>query len=108
MTDTAKILAQGQVSDSAASIYNPGAGVQAIIKAIVFVNVTGSDATVEVYANGTADANIIHNEVNLVADGGKLQFDGVMALDGDSSDELHAVSDTASAITYTIFGAEIN
>lgn len=103
-----KQLAQSRPANTtAASIYSP-TGETAIIKSIVICNVTGTAAAFRIFLDddGTTydqttalfyDANINGNET--------VEVDTYWPMN-NSSGNLAVRTDTADALTFTVFGAE--
>ncbi|MDP9265222.1 MAG: hypothetical protein M3O91_03765, partial [Chloroflexota bacterium] len=56
-TDAYRVLAAGQLSTTAATLYTPGATKSAIVGSITLTNTGASTRTVTLYRNGTAAAN---------------------------------------------------
>jgi hypothetical protein len=57
--DSFQVIGQGVLGTSASDLYLAPTGVQAIVKQIFLCNVTGSNVTVAMHVNGTANANKI-------------------------------------------------
>ena len=102
MTDTFKTLAQRQVPNSNTTIYTAN-GVQSIIRQIIVANTTGSDATIKLWVNGTADGNVILPFTSVLA-GAHGEYNGAITLNVGES--LSALSGTNNAITISVFGVE--
>lgn len=101
-------LYQGQPGTSGATIYTVPAGKSVIIKQVLIVNTTGSNATAtlnSVPSSGTASAsNRIISSLDIAANSVlTLDLSQVMT----SGDFLSALQGTASALTLTISGVEI-
>jgi hypothetical protein len=83
-TDAYKVLAQGQLGASAATIYT-ATGVTALVKTIMLANTTGAAVTVSMYINGTAAANQICS-LPIPANGEAFWADdGWVVLDGSGA-----------------------
>jgi hypothetical protein len=104
MAETYKKLAQDRVGSSVETVYTVPGGTSAIVKHIRLVNPTAGAATVALWHDGTADVNIILPPVSLGA-GEWAEFDGSILM--EAADTLHADSDTADAVTITVYGLEI-
>ena len=103
MAATHKLLSSGQLSGSAAIIYDP-TSVTGMVKSVVLHNTNSSSESAEVYFNGTADANRML-KVTLEANETFEWSVGhmVVVLDAET---LKGKSTTASKVNYFIFGAE--
>lgn len=87
-TPTYKVLAQGQLATSAATIYTvPGSPVTALIKTIHLANATGSAVSgVALYVNGTAASNRISGSFTIPANGwATVDADGWRIYDSSGS-----------------------
>lgn len=105
MADSYKVLYQGQLAASAATLYTAPSGTGVIIKNIKVVNNDSTDRTFTLYRGGTAAANIISPSVNTnVPAGGSVEWDGTMAL--AATDTIAGVGSVASMLTCTISGDE--
>ncbi len=115
-----KQLAQARpAGTSAVSIYTPAASVTAIIKQIFIVNTSGAAATFRVFVDddGTTydettalywDVSIDDNETMVLpfSTAGDAPLSGFIHMD-DSSGNLAVQHSVGSALTFTVFGAEI-
>lgn len=104
MAESYKSLAQGQLSASAATLYSPS-GVVGLIRHIHFINLDTSDRTFTLRQGGDADTNSLYVATTIPA-GGTADITDVIIL--DASETLRGHADTASKITYTIYGVEIS
>jgi hypothetical protein len=105
MADNLKVLAQGQLSNSAGTIYDPTSGWDGVVKAVTLCNTDTSDHTFTLYINGTVAANEIRHNETIKA--GKTYVVPETMFFGDSEgDTLKGVADVASKITYTVHGVE--
>lgn len=77
-TDSFKVLGQGYLPTSAASIYAPS-GVSALVRTITLCNVTAAPVTVAMYANGLGNANKIVNFI-VPANGSAAYADDAWAI----------------------------
>lgn len=69
-TEVYKVLYQGQLPSSAATLYTAPASTQSFIRSIAIVNTdTGASHTVRLFRGGTADANAITPTYTLAANG---------------------------------------
>jgi len=105
-----KKLGQSQIANgSRTTLYTLGADTTAIVKTIIITNTTGTDATISVWdiPNGDSyeDANAIIKDLNIPAnDFVQIITYLPLATEGDS---ILAEAGTATAITISIYGAEI-
>jgi hypothetical protein len=106
MPDAFKKLAQAELAQapSTTTLYTVPAGVQAIIKHMKAVNSTAGAVTVKMWHDGTADVNLILPEVTLQA-GEWGEWDGTMVM--EAGDTLAGQSDSATAVTVTVYGDEV-
>jgi hypothetical protein len=105
MTDSYRLLYQGQPGTSASTVYTPGGTKSAIVKHMSFANPTVTDRTLTVYRNGSADANLVFGPVTILA-GGSGEWDGTVAF--AAADTLDMKASAAAAITVTVDGDEIS
>lgn len=105
MTDTFKRLAQGQIAATAAAIYTVPASTSTIIKGVRITNAdTGASHYFTLYDGGTTAANQILGQTTLQPNETFIDDTSyTMAAAGT----IQAVADTASKLTYTIYGMEI-
>lgn len=106
MTDTYKKLGQAELAQAAGTttLYTVPGATEAIVKHITVVNSTGGAVTVKLWHDGSADVNLILPETTLDANG-HGQWDGTMTM--EAGDTLVGQSDTASAVTVTVYGDEV-
>ncbi len=106
MANAYKKLAQVELAQAAATttIYTVPADTEAIIRHITAVNSTGGAVTVKLWHDGTADVNLILPTTTLLANG-HGQWDGALFM--EAADTLIGQSDTASAVTVTLYGDEV-
>lgn len=94
---------------TAASIYSPGTGVTAIIKTIVICETAGTGATARVFVDddGTTydESTALFWDVPIPANS-TITLTELIAMD-DENGNLAVRTDTANALTFTAFGAEI-
>ena len=105
-----KQLAQARLTDTnAASIYSPAAKTTAIIKSVVICNQTTSAATFRIFLddNGTTydQTTALFYDAPLAAKT-TVSIDTFWAMN-EATGNLAFRSNTSSAITITVFGAEI-
>lgn len=107
MASAYKVLYQGQLGNTVATLATVGGGKSWIIKDISMVNTDSSDRTAGLYHNGTTSATVITPpNVNIVA-GGMYAFSGgtITAAAGDT---ISGGASVASKITVTISGDEVS
>ncbi len=107
MADAFKKLAQAELAQAASTttLYTVPAATEAIIKHIRAVNTTAGAVTVKLWHDGTADVNLILPEVEIEA-GAWGEFDGAILM--ETGDTLVGQSDTATAVTVTVYGDEVS
>jgi len=109
MGNTYKKLGQGVLTGAATqdTIYTVPASTEAIVKLIVIVNTSVSNASVEIWQDDAtwADASAILPSIIIEA-GGWLELDGPFTL--EAAELLKAEGSAASALTYTVYGVEIS
>jgi len=93
---------------TAASLYSPVANVTGIIKTLHVCNTTASSAKFSIYSddNGTTydESTALFFDVLLAANT-TVQISMFVAMDNEAGN-FAVQTDTASAITFTLFGAE--
>lgn len=102
-----KELAQGQLATSDGVLYTAPASLTVIVRHIVLVNVAASAVTAKLWHTGGgagSDATLILPSTTMAASG-FANFDGVLVM--DAADTLRGLSNTATSITYTIYGVEL-
>lgn len=109
MADDYVKLAQGQLPTTVGTLYTvPADGV--IIRNITLTNPSGGAATAKLHdvdsGDSAGDDNVILAEKTM-QDGETTVSTGPFT-NSTSGDLIQGVSDTATAITYTIYGVEIN
>lgn len=110
MAHTHKQLAQSRPGvTSAASIYSPGASTETTIKAIVICNTTASSAAFSIYIddNGTTYDQTTALFYSSSIGANETVFVDTFLCMNDSTGNFAVQTDTASALTFTVFGAEI-
>ena len=99
--ETYDVLAQGQLSTSAGTVYTVPGATTAFIKQISLVNTTGTQVTgVKLYINGTAASNQFTGSFTLPANGtAMLDDDGLSVYDQYGSLLSAVLSQTATALS---------
>lgn len=106
MADAYKVLYQGQLGASVATLATVGGGKSWIVKHIAVVNNDTSNRTFGLYRQGTAAANVITPPNMVVPAGGCCEWDGTMAL--AASETIAGGASVASQLTVTICGDEVS
>jgi hypothetical protein len=106
-----KQLGQARPSDTTAtSLYSPAANVTAIIKSIYICNTTASSADFRVFVDddGTTydESTALFWDVSLAANT-SMELDTFISMN-NSSGNIAVRTDTANALTFTAFGAEVS
>ena len=104
MSDTFKVLAQGQLPSTIGTLYTAPGSTAAIVKSIHLVNTDSATRTASLTVNGTAAANQILPPADILA-GGWADYEGVITL--AAAETISGVASVASKVTYTIFGDEV-
>jgi len=109
-TITEKKLGQGQIaSGSRTTLYTVPASTDAIVKTIIITNTTATAATISIWhvPNGGSygDTNAIVKTLNIPAND-FTQINTYLIMD-TTGDTLQAEAGTASAITMSVYGAEL-
>ena len=97
-------------STTATSLYSPGVGITAIIKSIVVCNTTAGDATAQIFIddNGSTYSEETALFYNMPIDGNTTtQIDTYYPMSVDAGN-IAVRSSVSSALTFTIFGAEVS
>lgn len=101
-----QMLFQGQLPSTVGTLYTAPSGAvtdRAMIKEMTLVNTGVGAESVELFVNGTANANKI---LSVTLEGGESgQFSGTIIL--NDGDVLAGVTDTASTVTLSVFGMEM-
>lgn len=104
-TTTPKPLYHGQPGSTASTLYTVPAATTTVIRHIRVVNPSGTtNHTVDLYRNGSADANRI-TETITVPFGDSIEIDCYIPL--SATDTIQGKADAATSVTVFIGGAEI-
>lgn len=103
-TTTPKALYHGQPGTTASTLYTVPAATTTVIRHIRAVVPGGASVTLDLYRNGSADANRITETVTIQA-GGSWEDDVYLPL--AAGDTIQGKAGTATALTLFIGGAEI-
>ena len=108
MADAYKVLYQGQLGSSVATLATVGASKSWIVKMITAVNTASGSRTFGLYVNGTGAANqVTSSSITLSANGTGFVWDG-MSMTLAAGDTIAGGADAASKVTVTIFGDEVS
>lgn len=108
MADIYKVLAQGQLAGAVAAVYTVPASNMAVVRSIVLVNCDTVTRTVQLFVNGTGDANrILGSSANPIslAPGERIELNSVVTL--EATNTIRGMADVAAKVTVTVFGLEI-
>ena len=107
MANAYKVLYQGQLGNSVATLATVGGGKSWIIKDISMVNTDNATRTAGLYHNGTTDVtSITPTAVSIVA-GGMYAFSGG-TISAAAGDTISGGASVANKITVTITGDEVS
>lgn len=107
MADAWKVLGQGQLGNSVATIATVGALKTWIIKLVTMVNTDSSTRTFGLYVGGTAAANaVVPTAVSLPA-GASWEWNP-SGLTLEAGQTIAGGASVATKLTYTIFGDEVS
>lgn len=106
-----KILSQTRPSATTAStVYSPAGSIETVIKSICICNTSASSASYSIYLDADDEtydeASALFWQVPLAA--GATAFYDLGAMGFDGSGGFAVQTDTASALTFTISGAEFS
>ncbi len=104
-TDDYKLLYQGQLASSVATLATVGSGKAWLIKSMQVVNNDTSARTFQLLRQGTAASNIITPPAMSVPAGGMAEWDGTMAL--AATETLRGFASVATMVTLTVSGDEV-
>jgi hypothetical protein len=102
-TDVIKVLAQGDLSNSVGTLYTVTSLYDGVVRNIVVCNHDTVTRTFDFFVNGTADSNRLCKTVTLLA-GKRMILPETITL--DPGDTIRGNADSASKISYNIFGVE--
>uniref|UniRef100_A0A6M3L889 Uncharacterized protein n=1 Tax=viral metagenome TaxID=1070528 RepID=A0A6M3L889_9ZZZZ len=104
MTVMIKALADGQLSDSKATLYTTPASTNTIIKSITLVNTDGSARTLNIYVNRTGTSRRIAPKDLSLAAGAYTAYSDIITL--ETGDKIEGDASVAAVVDYTINGVE--
>lgn len=104
-----KILGQAAPADTSnADLYTVGAGKEAIVSSIAIANVTGTDATYQIYIRpagaAAADANALVKGTTAAANTTTIIQAGITL---SATDVITVQSGTGAALTFHAYGTEV-
>jgi hypothetical protein len=102
MTITAKALADGQLPTTKGALYTAPANTMTYVKSIVAHNTNAADQIVVLSVNRSGTSRVIARAV--LGQNETLYYNAPLTLEAD--DAIEGVTTTASAVDYTISGAE--
>lgn len=105
MADSFKKLNQLQVPTGVTSVYTAPALTSVIVRHMRAVNTNVSGITLKMWHTGTTDADVILPAVSIDA-GGWAEFEGTIIL--EAGEQLYAQASSATSITLTLYGLEVN
>lgn len=105
MPDNYKVLAQGQPGVATAAIYTVPGATQSIVRSIVIVNTDAAPRTVDLFVNGSAEANRILPTTTLAV-GERIELNTIICL--AAANTIQAKADVAAKVTISFFGLEIS
>lgn len=109
MATTYKILGQtAPANTSNADLYTVPADTQTVVSTLFVTNVTGTDATCRVYIRkdgaAASDSNALVKDGTVVKNDFKAVTTGITL---DAGDVITVQSGTGSALTFQLFGSEV-
>lgn len=104
-----KVLGQVAPANTGnADLYTVPAATEAVVSTLNVANVTAEDATFSVYVRiagaAAADGNAIAKDVTLAANS---LFSATQGITLGATDVITVQSDTADALTFSLFGSEV-
>lgn len=102
-TDVIKVLAQGDLPGTVGTLYTVTSLYDGLVKNIVVCNHDSVTRTIDFFVNGTADSNRLCKTYSILA-GKRLILPETITL--DPGDTVRGNADSASKISYNIFGIE--
>jgi len=101
-----KLLSSGQVAASTAAICTAPSGKRWMVKTIILHNNRAGDESVEIYFDGTAEANRLLKVTIQENETFEWSLGHMLILLNSGGDTLQGKTDNATEVTYHIFGAE--
>jgi hypothetical protein len=105
VADSYKVMAQSQPSTTTAPIYTVPGSTMAIVRSIVIVNTDSTPRTVDMFVNGSAEANRILPTTTLQV-GERIELNTIVCLGAGNT--IQAKADVTAKVTVSIFGLEIS
>ena len=108
MADNFKVLYQGQIGNSAATLATVPTGVKWVIKLMTCVNTDTSTRTFGLLVGGTAATNQVTSQtISLPASGGYWEWNpSGMTL--ESAQTIAGIASVATKLTLTVWGDEVS
>lgn len=107
MADSFKVLYQGQLGNSVATLATVGAAKTWIIKLITVVNTDSSARTFGLYVGGTAAANAVTPTAVSIPAGGSWEW-FEMSLTLETGQTIAGGASVATKLTTTVYGDEVS
>ncbi len=104
MADSFKVLAQGQLGNTVATLATVGALKTWIIKYITVINTDSAARTFGLYIGGTTNTKSITPETVSIPAGGMAEITCNLTL--EAAQTIAGGASVATKLTYTIFGDE--
>jgi hypothetical protein len=101
-----KVLVQGQLGNTVATLATVGASKSWVISKITVVNTDTSARTCGFYVGGTTNTKSITPETVSIPAGGMMEFTGAETL--EAANTLSGGASVATKLTYTVFGNEVS
>ena len=105
MSETYKVLAQGEVPTDSTAIYTCATANGAIVKHIKFVNQTAGALTITVWVNGNTDPYLWLPATTEIPANGSAEWEGSLAI--ANTNTIKADAPSANDISYIISGVEL-
>ena len=108
MADAFKVLYQGQLGNTVATLATVGAAKSWVIKTVTAVNNDSSARTFGLYVGGTTAAHAVTGTaISLPASGGSWEWQGV-GLTLEAGETIAGGASVAAQVTVTVFGDEVS
>lgn len=106
MASAYKVLIQGQLGNTVATLATVGGGKSWIISKITVINTDTSARTCGFYVGGTTDTKAITPVAISIPAGGMMEFTGAETI--EAANTLSGGASVATKLTYTVFGNEVS
>ena len=107
MADAFKVLYQGQLGNTVATLATVGAAKSWVIKTITAVNNDTSARTFGLYAGGTTAAHVLTSPAISIPAGGSWEWTEV-GITLEAAQTLAGGASVATQVTVTVFGDEVS